>query len=175
MADGFAHARHDRIMDGERGTNRPLRVVAMRDRRTEHRHDAVADVLVDGAAVALDHAVEGFEEAAGDLMQLFRVQPAGELGVAGQVGEQHRHLPPLALGQYLRAGADDVLRFRLLARQLGDGGEQLLAVADREDAELLEVPRAEGREHGLIDVVVRERVGVFTQSDGAQPSANVHH
>jgi hypothetical protein len=44
--------------DLERGADRALGVVAVGQRRAEHRHHAVADVLVDGAAIALDDAVE---------------------------------------------------------------------------------------------------------------------
>ena len=48
----------------ERGASRPAHVVAARNRRAEQRHDAVADMLVDRAAVALDDGVDGTQEAA---------------------------------------------------------------------------------------------------------------
>ena len=50
------------LLDREGGTRRPLGVVAVRNRRPEHRHDAVADVLVDAAAKALDDAIDPLEE-----------------------------------------------------------------------------------------------------------------
>ena len=95
-ARGLAQTRHQ-VVDRERGADRPLGVVAVGDRRAEDAHDAVADVLVDRAAVALDHAVDGFEEAAHELVQLLRVEFAAEPGIAGEIGEQHRDLPALGL------------------------------------------------------------------------------
>ena len=47
-----------RVADGERGAHGALGIVAVSDGRAEHGHDAVADVLVDGAAVVVDDAVD---------------------------------------------------------------------------------------------------------------------
>ena len=46
----------DPFEDRQRRTDRPFGVVALRERRAEHRHHRVADVLLDGPAVALDPA-----------------------------------------------------------------------------------------------------------------------
>ena len=62
-----AQIRHG-IADRQRRAHRPFRVVAMRDRRAEHRHGAVADVLVDGAAEPLDQAIDEAEEASGQVV-----------------------------------------------------------------------------------------------------------
>ena len=56
-AERAAQVRHGGA-DRERGAHRPLRVVAVGDRGAEHRHGTVADVLVDGAAEALDQAID---------------------------------------------------------------------------------------------------------------------
>ena len=44
----------ERVADGERGPDGPLGIVLVRDRCAEHRHDCVADELLDGAAMALE-------------------------------------------------------------------------------------------------------------------------
>ena len=44
----------ERVSDGERGADGALGIVLVCDRRAEHRHDRVADELLDGAAEALE-------------------------------------------------------------------------------------------------------------------------
>ena len=78
--------------------HRPFRIVAMGQRGAEHRHHAVADMLVHRAAMVADDGVRPVEETPEQGMRLFGVDRRGQLGVAGDVGEQHRHLAPLALG-----------------------------------------------------------------------------
>jgi len=77
-------------------TQRPLDVVAVRDRRAEHAHDGIADVFVDRAAGALDHAVDEFEEARQKRMRFLGVLCPRQACVARQIREQDRHLAPLA-------------------------------------------------------------------------------
>ena len=67
--------RLERPRDAERGVDRAHRVVLVRDRRPEDRHDAVAQELVDRALVAVhlgQHQVEG---AAHQPVDLFRIEP----------------------------------------------------------------------------------------------------
>ena len=88
------------VADRERGADRALGVVAVGDRGAEHRHDAVADVLVDACRrSSLDQAVDEAEEAAEQGVHLLGVELAGQPGVAGEVAEQHGHLPPLAFSR----------------------------------------------------------------------------
>ena len=74
--------RRDGLVRIERRADRPLGIVCMGDRRAEHRHDGVADVLVDGAAVARHHAVDGGEKLVEQRVGLLGVEPAGQLRVA---------------------------------------------------------------------------------------------
>ncbi len=113
-ADLLAERRH-RVADRERGAGRPLGVVAVRDRRAEHRHHAVADVLVDPAAEGRDEAVGAREETAEQAVHLLGVELARKRGEAHQVDEQHAHLAPLAPG---RAGG----RLRRVRRARLQGG-----------------------------------------------------
>ena len=53
VGKAVVHLGHRRL-HAEPGADRALGVVLVRDRRAEERHHVVADVLVDGAAVALN-------------------------------------------------------------------------------------------------------------------------
>jgi hypothetical protein len=86
-------------LDVERGADGAFGVVAVGHGGAEDGHDAVANVLTDGAAVALDDRVDDVKEAAGENVQFLRIDLAAEPGVAREVGEQHRHLPALAFGK----------------------------------------------------------------------------
>jgi hypothetical protein len=91
-----------RVLHAEPGADRPLGVVLVRHRRAEDRHDVVADVLVDGPAVALDLLAEPHERSVDERLHVLGVHPLGDRGVAGQVGEQDGHLAAL-LGRRLGA------------------------------------------------------------------------
>src|SRR5262245_25609215 len=85
----------------------PLRVVLVRDRRAEERHDAVAGVLVHRALEAVHPISEELEETINDPVPLLRIDLLGELHRPLDVGEEHRHL--LALTLEHAAGAEDLL------------------------------------------------------------------
>ena len=97
-----AASKGTRLLDVEGGPDASLRVVAMGHRGAEDRHNTIADVLVDGPAVIGNACVGKLEEAPEEGVDLLGVEFVGELRVAGEVGEQHRHLPPLSLGQVRR-------------------------------------------------------------------------
>ena len=75
------------LLDGQGGAHGALRVVAVRDGSTEHGHDTIANVLVDGPAVAVDGAIDRFKECAKQAMDLFRIEFARQPREAGEVGE----------------------------------------------------------------------------------------
>ena len=83
----------------ERGAHGALLVVLVRDRRAEDGHDVVADVLVDGAAVAGDLLAEPAQAAVDERLDALGVHPLGHGRVAGEVGEQHGDLAPLVGGR----------------------------------------------------------------------------
>lgn len=64
-------------------------IIAMGNRRAKDRHYAVADMLVDIAAVFLDDPVGEGEIGLDHAMQRFGVERPAERGVAGEVGEKH--------------------------------------------------------------------------------------
>src|SRR2546428_97725 len=74
-----------------------LRVVLVRDRGAEERHNAVAGELVDEALEALNAVGEDAEEALHDVRPHFGVELLGQVHRALHVGEEDRHLLALAL------------------------------------------------------------------------------
>ena len=109
-----------------------LRVARVAQRSAPEGHQRVADVLVDGPAVAVDHLGQWREDVVQELDQLARLEPLGDGGEVADVREEHRHLPGLAVhGEALR-----VLREGLghLGRHvLAEAGGELPAVAGLED------------------------------------------
>ena len=87
--------RHD-ITDGKRGTHGALGIVAVGNRRTEQGHDAVADVFVNAPAVVVNQAVDGLEETRHQLVDFLGAEFVDQGRVAGKIGEERGHLPPLA-------------------------------------------------------------------------------
>ena len=67
-------------------------MVLQRDRRTEHRHDAVAGELVHRAAVALDDNGRAVDQLGHDLAQPLRADRRRDVHRMHHIGEQHRHL-----------------------------------------------------------------------------------
>ena len=78
------HRPHNRVG----GARRACRLVAMRHRSAEDRHDRIADVLVDAAAEALDDRVDDAEEALEQLMDVFGIELLRQLRIAAKIGEQ---------------------------------------------------------------------------------------
>ena len=84
------------LMDVAGGADRPFRVVAVGDRRPKDGHDVVADMLVDSAAIALYHPVDGLEKARQEIVNFFRISFVRKFGEAGEIGEQDCDLPQFA-------------------------------------------------------------------------------
>jgi hypothetical protein len=165
-AEVGAERRH-RVLDRERGAGGPLGIVAVGDRRPEHRHHAIADVLVDGSAESFDQIVDPFEEPLQQSMNLLGVELAAQFRIADQVAEQHRHLTSLAVcsGTCRRRGCSPG---GVSLRQFRDGFQQLLAMTER-DAKLIEIGIAKLGQDVGIDVVGAEGLLVALESEPAQP------
>ena len=78
----------DGVADAERRPQRALRIVAVRARRAEDRHDRVADVLLDRPAVALDLGGDRLEVRALDLSDILGVARLGPAREADHVDEE---------------------------------------------------------------------------------------
>jgi hypothetical protein len=59
--------------------------------------------------------------------------------------------------------------------ELGNRSEQLLTVADRNDAELPQIPCGESRQDCGIDVIAGKCLGVFAKTERPQPLCNFDH
>ena len=112
-------------------------------------------------------------------MDLFGVELLTPGGVADEIGEQHRHLPPLAdwvdrwCREYPRLSCV-IGRGRGEDAQGSNRVEQFAAVAHRDDAEFLEIPRSEPEQNVGPYRVITKRLLVLTQTKVAQPSREVH-
>ena len=91
-----------RVAQVQCGVASPLRVVFVRDRGTEQRHDAVTAVLVDRALEAVNAFGQDLEEAIHDAVPLLGVELGGQFRRSPDVGEQDRHLLALAFEGGLR-------------------------------------------------------------------------
>ncbi len=98
----------------QRGAHGAHRIVLVRDRQAEDSHHSVADVFLDRAAVAADLACHRGEERGQQRAHVLGVHAIGQLGGAGEIGEEHGDdtaLLPALLGE--RAQGDALLLFRL--------------------------------------------------------------
>ena len=78
----------ERVADRERGADSSLRVVLVRDRCAEHRHDRIADELLDGAAVALELGAHLRVVRLQQPAHVLRVHALGARGEADEVAEE---------------------------------------------------------------------------------------
>ena len=131
-------------IDREPGPDRPLGLVLVRLRPAEIGEHAVAHVLGDVPAPALDHLGAGVLIGADHRAHVLGIEPRRQLGRAHQVAEQHRQLPPLGLGwaRRWRRQAVGSQRFVLTGCERPaeghDGPHEALTVTKR-DAKLLEI------------------------------------
>ena len=96
----------DRVPDRETRPHRPLRIVLVRDRRTEHRHHRVADELLHRAAEALQHPAQARVERRQRAPHVLHVELLAPAREPHQIREQHRDdlalLDPFRPGQASR-------------------------------------------------------------------------
>ena len=78
----------ERVADLGRRANGAERIVLVHDRHAEDGHDRVADELLDGAAVPLEHALHGVEVPPHHAAQELGVEPLAERGRLGDVCEE---------------------------------------------------------------------------------------
>ena len=104
----FAAQVTDSALDREGGVRGAPGRVLVRDGRPEQGHDAVAGVLVDRALEPMHLARDRSETPINDRVDLLGIARLGEGAEARQVGEQHRHLTPLALER--GPGLEDLVR-----------------------------------------------------------------
>ncbi len=106
MADADAEALTQRLVElrqpvahRQRGADRAVGVVLAGVVQAEHRHDRVADELLDDATVGGDDLLPGVEVRADDGARVLGVESARQCGEVDEVREQHRHELALLAGQ----------------------------------------------------------------------------
>ena len=96
----------DRAVHVGRRARRADGIIAMGNRRTEHRHDGVADVFA-AAAIARHQAIQHGQLTVEQRMGFLRAQLRGHFGEPCEIGKQDRHRPVLAgrrRGRWRRRG-----------------------------------------------------------------------
>ena len=87
----------------QRRQNRAPRMILVRQRRAEQRHEAIAEELIDRALVAVHLGQRRFEERTEDRVHALGTRALGHLGRIGDVAEQHRDRLALAFEGAARA------------------------------------------------------------------------
>ena len=95
------------LLHGQGGIAGPHRMVFMRDRRAEQRHDAIAHDLIHGPLVAVHGCHHAFQDRVEELPRFLGVAVGQQLHRAFEVGKEHRHL--LALAFQGTPGGQDLL------------------------------------------------------------------
>ena len=142
-----------RALDRQRRPHRALGVVLMRHRITEQRHQPVAQFLGDMTAHFYDRRRGRVEIGADEVAPLLGIKLRGNAGRTHQIAEHHREIAALTAGfdrnggwrrrnrgrdRRLHDGPRRVCR-RRCAAQFRDRLQQLLAMAKRRDADVLEI------------------------------------
>ena len=117
----------------------------MRPRIAEIDDDAVAHELGDESVIGADDRGAGLLIRPDHLACVLGIEPRRERGRTGEIAEHHGELAPL--------GAIDRCGGRRGRAQIGNGAQQLAAMAER-DAEILQILLGEIAKHGKIDVVL---------------------
>ena len=112
---------------------------------------AVADMLVDIAALGVDNTVDGLEIESQYGMQLLRIDLPAELREAAEIGEHHGDLSPFAGREIDRAAFSKRSRLRLAKSR--DGINQLAAVAYSGDAKVPKILGCEPGQDRAIDTI----------------------
>ena len=92
----------ERPPNAERCLDRSARVILVRDRSPEQRHDSVAEELIDRTLVLVNLGEHQVESSSHQAMDDLRVEPLAERSEARHIHEEHGDLLALALDCTLR-------------------------------------------------------------------------
>ena len=183
LGDGRAQS-PDRLGQLQPRAHRPFGAVLVRFRIAEIDRHPVAREFGDVALPMLDHLGAAVLEFAHERAHVLRVQPGRELGRGDDVAEQNGQLAPFRLAPVPRRRGRRQDRFRLQVAliprarlrlaQSRNRVQQLAAVADHADAEILQIVRGQRRQEVDVDLVVPEGLLVSFQPQITQPSADIH-
>jgi hypothetical protein len=157
----------------EPGADRPLGIVLVRLGVAEVDQDPVAHILGDKPGEAPDCVGYAAVVGADDLAQILGIEARRQRGRTDQINEHHGQLAPLGLG----GGGRPYRRRRSRQRTLvesGNRGQQPPPIAERSDADFLQVVRRQPGQHVPIDRVFAEGRRVLLEAQPPQPVGNVH-
>ena len=83
---------NERALKTEGRVDRAQGMVLVGDGRAEQRHEPVTEELIDGTFVAVDLPEHQFERTVHEDVDVLGIEPFGQRGEAGDVGEKHRDL-----------------------------------------------------------------------------------
>src|SRR5262249_20086328 len=148
------------------GAHGLLGIVLVGQRITKIYEDTVAHVSRHETIEPVHDLGDAFLIRRDDLAQVLRVHADGERRRTDQIREHHRDLAALGgvVGFRLRYGDGYQGRDRL---------QQLLAMAERRDADVLEIVVCQLAEQLAVDVVGAENLGILSETDPAEPIVDV--
>ena len=176
-----------RSLDRKCRPRRALGIVLLCDRIAEQHHQSVAQLLGDVAAHFAHRRRGGVEIGADQVAPFLCIKLRGNAGRADEVAEHHSEIAPLA-GGFDRGGdtcrrnrSRDRRRYdrrrrgclRRCTAQFGDGLQQLLAMAERGYADVLEIIVGQPAHQLAVDVVGAEQLGILGETDLAEPTVDV--
>jgi hypothetical protein len=168
--DGFDIEATDSVDRAQPRPDRPLGIVLMRSRVTEIDQNAVAHVFRDKAIELGNDPGDGAVIGGDDLAQILGIELRRQRRRANQIAKHHRQLS--ALGSWhSRSLHHSGIGF---AVQCGYRPKQLVTVAPKHHAEVLEILRRELGQGLPIDLVVAESRFVTLETQAAQPRRCVH-
>jgi len=176
-----------RALDRQRRTRRTLSVVLLRHRISEQRHQPVAELLGDVAAHLRHRRRGGIEIRPDQVAPLLGIELRRNAGRIHQIAEHHREIAALTdsfdrNGDWGRHHSDGDRRRhdgrrrrcrRRCAAQFGDRLQQLLAMAERRDADVLEIVAGQPTQQVAVDVVGAENLGILGETDPTEPTVDV--
>jgi hypothetical protein len=156
------------------------------ERIAEQRQKPVAELLRHMAAHLRHCRRCGVKIGADEVAPLLGIELRGNAGRADQIAEHNREITPLAGGfgwggnRWRRGGRRHLRRHdrrrgcqRRCAAQFGDRLQQLLAMAERGNADVLEIIVGQSAQQLAVDVVGAEHLGILGQTDPAEPTVDV--
>ena len=145
----------ERAKDRQAGARGALRIILLRPRISEQRHQPVAELLGDMAAVLPDRLGGVIEIRADEVAPVFGVERRGKAGRSDQIAEHDGYGPSLRFVPRAGGGNRDGGR-RLRRGQTGNRLQDALAVAERQ-TELFEVAFGQLANDIHVDQVVAKR------------------
>src|SRR4029079_7448107 len=127
-------------------------------------------ILRDKAAQMADGFSHAFAIGRENFAQVLRIEARRQRRRPDQVGEHYRYLSALGgiwKGQFGRRGPLETVGDGV-ARQRRDGVEQLAAVADDNDPDVLEILRGQARQQRFVDVVFTKCRFILLKTEAQQ-------